>query len=143
MAVTETWGRLLWSLQNSGKGPAIAASGNSGPWALPVPPADFAASPVQLGKVSDVLLTVTCTGATGTSPSLTASLYGFDDQGNLIGPFITTTALTGAGGQFASGGLHAATAAAYAVLPIWGQVAWTVTGTTPSFAGTEICLYGR
>lgn len=137
--------RLIWSLSGSGKGTTISANGNSGP--LTFQPTDsYPHSPVGLGRVSDVLITVIATGVSGTTPGLIVTLNAFDDQGNLFGPLVSTPSLgtAGAGGaKFASGGRHAGAAGAYAVFSEWGQVAWALSGTTPSFTGVEICIYGQ
>jgi hypothetical protein len=87
-----------------------------------------------------VLITAICAGA-GTT--LTIVLNGFDDQGNLIGPLLTVPALTAsgaAGAKFFSGGRHGASGGAYTVFPLYGQIAWTVTGT---FTGVEICVFAQ
>jgi hypothetical protein len=134
--------RLIWSLASNGPATAITASGNSGAYtATPNPGVPRTA--VDLRRVDDVWLSVYAAAASGTTPSITVSLGAFDDQGNLFGGLLAVTALTAAGGNVAFGGRHGGGSGSYFVLPDWGRIAWVVTGTTPSFTGLEIALYGR
>lgn len=138
--------RLIWSLTASGLGTAITAGGNSGPF-NELQPTPNAVTLVDLRRVGDVSLSVWA-GGVSDGASLTVTLSAFDDQGNLFGPFLTVPAVTaaGAGGaQIAFGGRHGpgSQTAPYFVLPEWGQIAWTVSGTDPSLTDVEIALYGR
>jgi hypothetical protein len=140
-------GTLIWSLAGSGLGTTLTATGNSGAWSAAV---DYAyRSPVDLRWVDDLTMTAYVAGAvTGTTPSLTVQLGFFDNSGNLYQPTTlkmtaitaTSTALTG---QFLAIGRHAGSAGTYIAFPEWGQVAWTITGTTPAFNGVEIELWAR
>lgn len=138
---------LIWSLAASGLGTTLTASGNSGPFASP--PVQNKMSAVDLRWVDDLTIAAYVAGpVTGTTPSLTVQLGFFDDQGNLFQPAslkltAITAASTAATAPFLAVGRHAGSAGTYISLPEWGQVAWTVTGTTPSFGGVEIALYGR
>ena len=140
--------KLIWSLANSGLGTTIgAASGNSGAYATTGPPpwTPNALTPVDLRFVEDVWLAVATTtvGGTGT-PTLTVVLNVFDDLGNsflITGSSITATSAVKS--SQISLGKHGGSAANYIVFPSWGQVAWSASGTTPSFTGTEISLWGR
>ena len=136
-------GKLLWSLSGSGLGTAISGAGNSGPW-LPAgnpPPYSYGRSALDLQRTSDLLITMFCATA-GTTMSVT--INGFDDQGNLIGPLLTAgpmTASGAAGAKFFSGGRHGTGGTnSYVVFPLFGQVAWTATG---SFTGVEICVFSQ
>jgi hypothetical protein len=129
--------RLLWSLTTAGPSTTLTAPGNSGTW-QGVPSSQ---TPVDLRDVTDVWLSVYGGTAAGGAPSLVAALNVYDDQGNLFGPLLTTTAITtSATGKWASGGMHGVSTANF-VLPMWGQVAWTAG--TGSFTGAEIALFGR
>jgi hypothetical protein len=143
VAAVEFWGRCLWSLSGSGLGTTLTASGNSGSWG-DTAPATFPSGSIDLGKASDVGLFVHVGTPGGTTPSLTVQLDLYDDLGNIYLQVLKTAAITTAGSAapvFA--GLHGGSASAYLVLPMWGRVSWAITGTTPSFPGTEIALYGR
>lgn len=131
--------RLIWSLTASGKGTTLTADGNSGPYTSGV---DLATA-VDLRDVTDVWLSARVSGAvTGGAPSLVASLDVYDAQGNLFPAVLSTAAIAATlTGKTVSGGLHSGGANAL-VLPAWGRVSWTA-GTTPSFVGVEISLYGR
>lgn len=134
--------RLIWSLASSGGSTTITANGNSGAYNAQT---QNAATAVDLRAIEDILLTVYVTGpVTGTTPTLLAQLDIYDDLGNLIPHVLATTTVTAAGGSaYVSGGVHGATAAASIVLPSWGRVSWVAGGTTPSFQGVEICMFGR
>jgi len=132
--------RLIWSLASSGIGTTITGAGNSGPWSNTGVTLS-AQTAIDLRDAVDVALMVTVGAITG-SPSLTVLLNVFDDQGNpYAAPGITTAAITAAGNALVSGGLHGHTGTQL-VLPAWGQVAWTQTG-SGSVTGTEIALYAR
>ncbi len=142
--------RLIWSLSNSGLGTTISAAGNSGAWQAPgVPPwTPNALTPIDLRYVEDVWMTVATTTIGGTgSPSLTLSLNVFDDKGHLFVAYLFTGAPQIITGSVLTAqvslGKHGSAANAYIVFPEWGQVSWTVTGSSPTFTGTEIALYGR
>src|ERR1017187_2461149 len=140
--------RLIWSLSSSGLGTALAAaSGNSGAYQAPgVPPwTPNALSAIDLRYIEDVWLTVAVTtvGGTGT-PTLTVVLNVFDDLGNaflIAGSSITATSATKA--SQVSLGKHGGAASNSITFPAWGQVAWSASGTAPTFTGTEISLWGR
>lgn len=145
-------GRVVWSLTASGLGTTITAAGNSGGYTAASPTvlnAPNARTPVDLRYVDDIWLSCIATGAvTGTTPSLVVSLGMFDDLGNLFPTLLAVPAVTtagSAGAKVAFAGKHGTGggASAYLVPSEWGQVAWTVSGTTPSFSGVEITLYGR
>lgn len=139
--------RLIWSLAGSGLGTAIAANGNSGAWPTPPyqPTWQNNLSPVDLRDVEDVWMTAYVTGLAGTSPTLTVALNAFDDLGNLwqVAALPAINAAGLAGGKQLAIGKHGASAGSYAVFPQWGQVAWTVGGTSPSFTGVGISLWAR
>lgn len=138
--------RIIWSLAGSNLGTAISAAGNSG--AYPAGPYDqykaAALTPVDLREANDVWLTAVVLGAVGgtASPKLTVSLNVFDDQGNLY-PAVSLTAIAAINTPVAGAcGVHGQ-GAAYIPLPAWGQVAWTVAGTSPTFTGVDISLWVR
>jgi hypothetical protein len=131
--------RLIWSLTNTKLGTTITADGNSGGYT----PGVNLATAVDLRDITDVWLSVYVKGAvSGGAPSLVANLDVYDAQGNLFPAVLSTVAITATTtGKSVSGGLHSGGANAL-VLPAWGRVSWTA-GTTPSFAGVEISLFGR
>jgi|SRR5580704_7301789 hypothetical protein len=138
---------LIWSLAGSGLGTTISANGNSGAYAANT---DYAyRTPVDLRWTDDLTITAYVAGAvTGTTPSLTVQLGFYDDQGNLFQPStLKLTAITAQSNattaQFLAVGRHAGSAGTYIALPEWGQIAWTVTGTTPVFNQVEIAVYAR
>lgn len=140
-------GTLIWSLSQSGLGTTLTASGNSGNWTAA---GDFTyRTPVDLRWVDDLTMTAYVAGTvTGTTPSMTIQLGFFDNSGNLYQPTaLKMTAITAtstpATAQFLAVGRHAGSAGTYIVLPEWGNVAWTLTGTTPVFNGVEIELWAR
>ena len=151
MGAFEIVSHKIWSLSGTSLGTTIAAAGNSGAYVQPSGGGSaFGYSAIPLSRVSDVLITVIATGIAGTgTPTLTVTLSGFDDLGNLFGPLVSVSGVTasGAGGaKFAAGGRpggYGGTSSSYVVFPEYGQVAWTVSGTTPSFSGVEICVYGQ
>lgn len=128
--------RTLWDLQSSPLTTTISASGNSGTVAI------------DLLDVTDVWLSVYLGAApTGTTPTLAAQLDVQDPDNNWI-TAVAKTATVNANGASASAfaGLHmpnVSTSSAAFVLPRWGRIAWTVTGTTPVFSAVSICLTGR
>lgn len=136
--------KLIWSLNASGLGTTLTGNGNSGAWSSANP---NRMTPIDLRRVDDLTITAYVAGAvTGTTPSLTIQFGFFDDQGNLFQPTaFKLTAITAASSattaQFLAIGRHAGSAGTYIALPEWGQIAWTLTGTTPSFGGVEIALY--
>lgn len=131
--------RVVWSLAGSNQGTTITGNGNSGGW-LNVPNAESA---VDLRYVDDLAILVTAAGATGTTPTLAVQLDLFDDVGNIVpkvGGFaaqLTGTTLS----AMISIGKHAGTG--QVVVSAWGRVSWVVGGTTPSFTGVEISVFGR
>ena len=141
--------RLIWALSLAGlpTGNTLTASGNSGGFT----PAVNVKSPVDLRYIDDIWLSVNVANApTGTTPTLKVFLNAFDDQGNLYGQGTTPLLVAPSSGSISTsgmtvvfGGRHGGSGGAYFVLPEWGQVSWQVTGTTPSFSGVEIALYGR
>jgi hypothetical protein len=144
----ELEGRLIWSLSGSGLGTTITAAGNSGAWVASstTPPYSYGRSALDLQRTSDVLITVIAASVTGTTPSLTVTLGGFDDQGNLFSSLLAVPALTAsgtAGAKSFSGGRHGASGGSYTVFPLYGQIAWTVSGAGATFTGTEICVFAQ
>ena len=138
--------RILWSLAASGLGTTISAAGNSGAWGGTgpgdiLPEADFETA-VDLRDIGDVALLVSVGGITGT-PAFTVTLNVFDDAGNSYTTSLTSGSIATAKTVAAYAGLHGAGASNYLVLPSWGQVAWTQTGSSASVTGTSILLYGR
>lgn len=136
---------LVWSLTNqaaaAGLATTLTASGNSGAWSNAV---QNKYTSVDLRWADDFWLSVSAATVTGTTPSLTVSLNAFDGQGNLFPLGFSAPALTAAGQKVAFGGRHGGGGAGtYFVASEWGQVAWAITGTTPSFQGVEIALYAR
>lgn len=133
--------RVLWSLAASSLGTTLAGPGNSNPNNWNATNAN-ARSTLDLRDATDVWLSVFVAGAVaGGAPSLVANLDLYDDVGNLFAAVASTTAITAtANGQGAPLGLHTGGVKAQA-LPGWGRVSWTVG--TGSFAGVEICVFGR
>lgn len=130
--------RLLWSLAGSGLGTTLTANGNSGGWSSSNP--NLAAA-LDLRFVDDLAVMVSIAAVSGTTPTLNVQLDVFDDQGNLftgMGKFAAS--LTTFGAYSYSVGKHNAT---QVVLPMWGRVSWAVGGTTPSFSGVQISVFGR
>lgn len=140
MTVCTSYGSLIWSLTNSALGTTVTASGNSGGWSSATPNAESA---LDLRFVDDLTVYVNAGTPAGTSPTLSVQLDVFDDQGNLF-PQVAklSAALTSSGGvAWFSAGRHNATS--QIVFPAWGRISWVVTGTSPSFTGAEIAVYGR
>lgn len=143
--------RVIWSLAASGQGTAISAAGNSGAYTPTMPDGlPNARTPVDLRFVDDIWLSCICNGTIGgtATPTLVVSLGAFDDRGNLFPNLLTLAGVTAtgtAGGKVGFAGKHGTGggSSAYIVPSEWGQVAWTLTGTTPSFTGVDITLYGR
>jgi hypothetical protein len=94
----------------------ITASGNSTAQQVPT----------VIGNTLGVV--VRATAVSGTSPSLTAKVQWSDDGTNFVdaNPVDALSAVTAVGG----------TAAAFTIKAPYYRVAWTVTGTTPSFTVT-------
>lgn len=124
--------RTLWDLKSSGLGTTLTASGTSG------------SQPIDLLDVTDVWLSVYVAGtSTGTSPTLLVQLDVQGPDGNWFPQVAKTTQLTSAPNYTSvSAGLHIAGTGSM-VLPRWCRIAWTVSGTTPAFPQTSICLTGR
>lgn len=135
--------RLLWRLSTmpGGPGTTLTASSATAAYSTANP---NAATPIDLRFTTDLALMVYVTGAvSGTTPSLVVSLGTYDAAGNLFPSVLATAAITAtATGKAAYGGLFSG-GSSQIVYPEWGQVSWALTGTTPSFAGVEISLYGR
>ena len=142
--------KLIWSLSNSGLGTTLIASGNSGAWQSPgAPPwTPNALSAIDMRYVEDIWLTVATTTIGGTgSPSLTLAFNVFDDKGHLFTAYTFTGATQIITGSVVTAqvslGKHGSAANAYLVFPEWAQISWAITGTLPTFTGTEISVYGR
>lgn len=133
--------RLLWRLSHSGVGTVLNANGNSGPFN---PASQNSVTPIDLRYTTDLALMVYVAGpVTGASATLVVNLNTFDSAGNLFGPVMATAAITAANtGKVAYAGLFSG-AGAQVVFPEWGQISWTLAGTSPVFNGAEISLYGR
>jgi hypothetical protein len=130
--------RTLWDLASSGLGTTLTVNGNSG------------TRLVDLLDVTDVWLSLWVTGTpTGTTPTLAAQVDIQDPDGNWFAALAkTTTVNAAAAGASAVAGLHMPNAASGSAsvawpLPRWCRVAWVLTGTTPVFPQTSICLTGR
>jgi hypothetical protein len=83
-------------------------------------------------------------GGITSSPTLAVTLSVFDDAGNLYATGLASGDITEAGASMVSAGLHGGydgTSSSYLVLPMWGQISWTISGGTVT--GTEISLLGR
>ena len=96
---------------------------------------------IDVSPVGNGLLVVNVGGASGTTPSLSLFFDVQDAYGNWVpvspsGGLTTTVAITGAG-------LFSGNISAGAVLTYNGRIRWTVTGTTPSFTGVSLNLFGR
>jgi hypothetical protein len=133
--------RLIWSLASSLPATSITASGNSGAYtATPAPGVGRTA--VDLRRIDDVWLSVSAAGGSGTS--LTVYIDAYDDQGNLFSgssAMMSLTLASAPGQKAAFGGRHGGGGAGtYFVLPEWGRISWTLTGT---MTGVEIALYAR
>ena len=113
---------LIWSLALSGTGTTLTANGNSGGYSTAV---QNKYSSADLRWVDALTRAVSVAG--------TAALK----MTAIIAQSTPTTA------QFLAVGRHSGSAGTYIALPDWGQVAWTITGTTPVFNQVEIALYGR
>jgi len=130
--------RLIWSLTSATPaiGTTITTSGNSGGWSASPP---NARSAVDLRRVDDVWLSVSAAGGAGTAA--TVQLDAWDDQGNLFAQLLKVTLASAPGSAVAFGGRHGGGGSgSYFVLPEWGRVSWTLTG---SMTGVEIALYAR
>lgn len=130
--------RVLWTSAGANIGTGFTVTGNSGPWSMADPNRVTA---VDLRDVNDLWLTASVAAVAGTTPSLTVSFGVYDPAGNLFN-LATLTALTAVGAQSAYIGAHGPTAGTYAVLPQWGLISWTVSGTNPNLTGL-ISLVGR
>lgn len=139
MADEDVRAKVLWRLSQSGMGTTLTASGNTGGYNAAT---INAVTAIDLRRVTDLALMVYAGTVTGTTPSLTVSLGIYDAAGNLFPAVLSTAALTGIGGKVAYAGLFSG-GTSQIVFPEWGQIAWAVTGTTPSFSQLEISLYGR
>jgi hypothetical protein len=129
MAVAYPVGRLIWSQSAALSGAGTTHSG-----------------PIDIHDVADLWLAVAVAGTVaGTTPTLTAQLDLYDNAAtpNLFPAVLTLTAVT-ASQLTASGsvGLHVPSTGGI-VLPMACQVTWVLGGTTPSFPGATISLFGR
>lgn len=135
--------RLLWRLSTypGGPGTTLTVSGATAAYSTVNP---SAVTPIDLRFTTDLALMVYVSGAvSGAGASLVASLGTYDAQGNLFPAVLSTAAITAtATGKAAYGGLFSG-GTSQIVYPEWGQITWTLSGTSPSFAGVEISLYGR
>lgn len=130
--------KLIWRLAPSGVAATLTATGNSGGYT----PGVNLCTAIDLRRVTDLALMVYVGAVSGTTPSLTVSLGIYDAAGNLFPAVMSTAALSTAGSKVAYAGLFSG-GTSQIVFPEWAQVAWTITGTSPSFSGVEISLYGR
>lgn len=118
------YGRKVWSTD----GVSLAGAGPT------------SVGPIDIHDVTDLWLAAFVANApTGTTPSLTVQLDLLDQDGNIYPSVLALTALTAAGHQSGSCGLHTSNL----VLPMECQVTWTLGGTTPAFTGVTLSLYGR
>lgn len=136
---------LIWSLTTSGLGTTLTTSGNSGGYSTANPNARTAID-FRFGWADDIWLSASATGGAGTN--LIVILDAYDAQGNLFGGStglgqgtpMSVTLATAPLSKVTFGGRHGGAGGAYFVLPEWGQISWTLTG---SMTGCEISLYGR
>ena len=144
MSATDDPARVIWSLQSSGIGTAIAGAGNSNPagWAWATAALNpNAVTPVDLRFTDDLALYVYVTAITST-PTLKVQLDGYDDLGNLFPALAATANITAAGAAApVYVGRHGGASGNFVVLPQWARVSWTCTG--GSCTGAEILLWGR
>lgn len=93
---------------------------------------------IDLSSSGAGLLIVRVGAVSGTTPSLSFALEVQDAYGNWaqLTAALPATAITAAGA-------YAAPLAAAAIAAFTGRLAWTVTGTTPSFTGVSLDVYGR
>jgi len=140
MADDDGRAKLIWRLSQSGLGTTLTAAGNSGSYTASN---INAVTAIDLRRVTDLGLMVYVGGIAGTgTPTITVTLGIYDGAGNLFPAVLTTTGITATGGKAVYAGLFSGPGAQI-VFPEWGQVAWTVSGTNPSFSQVEISLYGR
>jgi hypothetical protein len=129
--------RLIWSLATSGKSTTITTSGDSGPWAVADNGARYSA--VDLRWADDIWLSVSAAGGAGSAA--TVQLDAYDDQGTLFPQLLKVTLAAAPGQAVAFGGRHGGGGSgSYFVLPQWGRISWTLTG---SMTGAGIALYAR
>lgn len=123
------YAQLLWTSVTAGVGVTLTATGGSG---IVVPTAAY----------KWLSLFVSVNGAvTGTTPSMTVTIQGQDMNANSFN-LITTAAITAAGQAVpvvAGPGLGSTNL----LVPPFATVAWTITGTTPSFGNVQMSLFGR
>ncbi|MFD1145969.1 hypothetical protein [Saccharothrix hoggarensis] len=101
---------------------------------------------INLREVADVWLAVAVTGAAGgTAPTLDVVLDLRDNAAPLPNWFLGALAVdpitAGASAKHTAGGLHIATKPL--VLPEYGRIRATLGGTSPTFAGVTVSLFGR
>jgi hypothetical protein len=127
----------IWTLSGSGLGTNLTVSGSSDPngWQAN----SNYHSQIDLRDVADVWLAVSVS-AIGATTTLQVQLDFYDNDGNLYPAQLQLAAALSAAGQASiAGGLHIASKPL--VLPEWGRVSWTVTGSNGVTA--DISLYGR
>jgi hypothetical protein len=122
-------GRSAAVLWTNGGGQTITALGNSGP-----------ISALQYERIS--LYVAVANAPTGTSPTLTFTLYGLDPYGATYS-LVASSAISAAGDAILQVGPSMGSGTPYLFVPQLVQVSWTVGGTTPSFTGVNATLYGR
>lgn len=95
---------------------------------------------IDLSSSGSGLLIVHVGAVSGTSPTLNFSL----DVQDAFGEWAT---LTGAGGLFSTAisaaGSYVAALASVTLAAFNGRLSWTAGGTTPSFTGVSLNVYGR
>ena len=129
-ANTSTGITTLYTNVSGGTGPTLTATGQS--------------SIISgLGAYTNLTLVGAPVGAiTGTTPTLTLAIDGFDPNGN--GVFMGGPPEFTASTPYAQSVMIGPGGNANAVLPTaTAQITWTITGTTPSFANFQISLYAH
>ncbi len=118
------YGRKVWSLD----GASFVGAGSTSSVVL------------DIHDVTDLWLAAFVASApAGTSPTLTVQVDLIDQDDNVYPAALALTALTAAGHQSGSCGLHTSNL----VLPMQCQVTWTLGGTSPEFSGVTLSLFGR
>jgi hypothetical protein len=119
--------KLAWSSVTSGAGTSFAAT--------------YRSPDINLRDLTDVWLAVVVGAAAGTTPTLDVSLELKDSGGNWFPAMLVIPQITAAGMASITGGMN--NSAKPLVLPERGRIAIVVGGTTPSFSGVAVSLYGR
>jgi hypothetical protein len=118
------YGRKVWSLD----GASLTGAGST------------SSAVLDIHDVTDLWLAAFVANApSGTTPTLTVQIDLLDQDSNVYPAALALTALTAAGHQSGSCGLHTSNL----VLPMQCQVTWTLGGTNPVFTGATLSLYGR